>query len=76
VTRAANPTKRCIRLLAVATVSLLPLVFFGELRPLAPPSALANHANGHLSDGIGFQYLAPNEYGFLPVYVHSGVGSR
>ena len=75
MTRAANPTKRCIRLLAVATVSLLPLVLFGELKPLDPPSALANHANGHLSDGIGFQYLAPNEYGFLPVYVHSGVGS-
>jgi hypothetical protein len=75
VRRAAKSAKKCFRPLVLAALSLLPLVLFGELRPLDPSIALANHANGHLSDGIGFQYLAPNDYGFLPVYVHSGVGS-
>jgi hypothetical protein len=67
--------RNCLRPLAVAALSVLPLLFFGQLSPVNTPTALANHANGHLSDGIGFEYLAPNEYGFLPIYVHPEVGS-
>lgn len=56
------------RMLALAAIAVIALSLSGNLSPLRPPPAFANHANGHLSDGIGFQWMAPNDYGMLTVY--------